>query len=58
MEVERLRGMAHVYIIQLLPHQFLLGIADRTESISQAALEHKKKSREFIHPSLGSTHVC
>ena len=35
----------------------MLGITDRTESISQAALDHKMKSREFILLSFASTHL-
>jgi protein kinase C substrate 80K-H len=31
----------------------MLGIADRTESISQASLDHKMKSRKFHSPIIG-----
>ena len=57
-EVERLRSMVHICTIQKLsfPYQFILGIADRTESVTKAALDHKMKSREFIHLSFVSTH--
>jgi exopolysaccharide biosynthesis predicted pyruvyltransferase EpsI len=53
-EVERLRSMV-ICTIQNFPHQFILGIADRTESVSKAALDHKMKSREFIYPSFVSS---
>jgi hypothetical protein len=55
-EVERLRGMFHICTVQSFPHQFMLGIADRTETVSKAALDHKMKSREFIQLSFLFTH--
>ena len=55
-EVERLKSMVHICTIQNFPYQFILGIADRTESVSKAALDHKMKSREFIHLSFVFTH--
>ena len=56
-EVERLRSMVHICTIQkTFPYQFILGIADRTESVTKAALDHKMKSRESIHLSFVSTH--
>ena len=46
------RYAPHLHYLKLNLTKFILGIAERTESVSKAALDHKMKSREFIHPHL------
>lgn len=45
-EVDRLRGASSPCLALELSLTRLLDIAERTESLSQAALEHKKQSRQ------------